>query len=502
MSPDVALPRSPRNTLPDGLLNCIAASGAISWYQPDVSRDEFWLSDGVIAALGYTRAEVPASFEFLTSILHPADQMRLFEYRCRIIAGGPMPELETEWRFRHKQGHYLWTRSTTFIVPRAEGGAPAGFGMFTLQHLQERRAELQLTEDTLQSVLDEIGQPVVLMSTTGHIVQANAATTRAVAGYATAIAGHFCPFLHADSGESTEPQFLAEVVSTGERGERELWRFGRWWRTFLVPLRDYGGNVSRLLLLACDTTELKEQQAREVAREKALTRALVQEVHHRIKNHLQGLIGLLRSLRDAGRGTDQVIDAAVSRIVSIATVHGLLTKGPESALDLTELVRHIVNTLKVDAQVAMVCSLECGQGVVLSQEEAVPAAIVIGELLTNALKHTVRSRLACVEVSMVRSHDQVVVQIRNGPARLPEKFSFHGGAGLNTGLDLVKALLPRARARLELVQEGDAVRARVTLDARAMDWEEPRSCTAAPAPTRANVLDVTGGGASGATDRQ
>ena len=53
---------------------------------------------------------------------------------------------------------------------------------------------------------------------------------------------------------------------------------------------------------------------------------LVQEVHHRIKNHLQGLMGLLKQRKKFGREYADVLDEAITQIESIAIVYGLQSR--------------------------------------------------------------------------------------------------------------------------------------------------------------------------------
>ena len=80
----------------------------------------------------------------------------------------------------------------------------------------------------------------------------------------------------------------------------------------------------------------------QLAREKMLTRTLVREVHHRIKNHLQGLIGLL-------------------------------AKDGQTTIEFADLVAQIIVTLRVSSPVPVEFALEAGdwQPIALSQEESV-----------------------------------------------------------------------------------------------------------------------------------
>lgn len=322
-----------------------------------------------------------------------------------------------------------------------------------------------LSDDLLHAVIDEIGHPVVLMKTDGGVLQENAAARKVMHGGPGGVpAGpYFCPFLHENDGTPTAGSFIGTVIQTGQRREREIYRFGRWWRIHLVPVRNQRHEVHYLLMLAEDISALKAEQQVMLQREKALTRTLVREVHHRIKNHLQGLIGLLRVNAASRHSVQEAINDAIVQIQSIAIVHGLLAQDGENAIGFARLIERIVATMQLSAPIPLRCSIEAGNGEMLTvaEEEAVSLAIVIGELLTNAVKHTAITPQSHVEGRLTGGGDSVELTIVNGPARLPSGFSLD--QSVNTGLDLVKALLPRNRSSLQIIQTGGEVMTRLQL---------------------------------------
>lgn len=446
-------------SIPPDLIDCIARSHVIGWYWLDCSQSRMWIPPWTLEFLGYRAGGVEQTVDAWLALVHPEDRGAVESRTREAIVSGTTCHFFGEYRVRSGDGAYLWLRSRTDVV-HLPAGRVAAFGMLCLidREQQLEHSALKLTEDALHTVLNEIGHPVVLMTSEGLVVQANEATAR-VAGWgaASSLAMHYCPFLHETDGSSVMPGFLDQVVRTGYRAERELMRFGRWWRVYLVPLR-IGDEVVRILLLAQDITAIKEEQAAQLAREKALTRTLVREVHHRIKNHLQGLVGLLRAYSHSHESSREAIDAAVAQILSIATVHGLLAKNGQASVELSELVSQIIATLRVVAPIPVKWTTDPvrWQATSLAQEEAVALAVAIGELLTNAVKHTRNEKGARVEGCLSRIGERIELTIVNAPAGLPEGFS-PSGKGPHSGLDLVQALLPRDRSKLELSQQGDAV---------------------------------------------
>lgn len=91
-------------------------------------------------------------------------------------------------------------------------------------------------------------------------------------------------------------------------------------------------------------------------------------------------------------------------------------------------------------------------------------ALVINELITNADKHRRAKDVGRPVLAIFRiDSDRVTLTVTNAPASLPDGFDLAAGTGINTGLGLLKALLPRTGASLNYRQEGNAVVAELVL---------------------------------------
>ena len=115
---------------------------------------------------------------------------------------------------------------------------------------------------------------------------------------------------------------------------------------------------------------------------------IVREVHHRIKNNLQGVIGLLAGHRDNAPQLATILNTAISQLHTGAEVHNLLSHQAREQVNLHELIRaiaHHATTLchhHFDIQLS-----EDTQALFLEAGEAVPFALVVNELIQNAIKH-------------------------------------------------------------------------------------------------------------------
>src|SRR2546423_14547129 len=148
------------------------------------------------------------------------------------------------------------------------------------------------------------------------------------------------------------------------------------------PKRDVVGGM----LLVRDVTELRHRE-RMLARQEAV----IQEIHHRVKNNLQTIASLLRlqARRLASSEAREALEEAVRRIASIALVHETLSRDPREAVEFGEVGRAIIRMVAdgltfPDRQVQLRFEGDPGE---LAAEVATPLAVVLVELLQNAVEH-------------------------------------------------------------------------------------------------------------------
>ncbi len=235
----------------------------------------------------------------------------------------------------------------------------------------------------------------------------------------------------------------------------------------ISPLRDEHGRITHFISSARDVTDRTRAEQERVARETAHRDLLVREVHHRIKNHLQGLTGLLRQHSTRHPEIAEPLQAVISQIHSMAMVHGLqgtAGHGRVCICDMTEAICTSIGALR-GAGRAPLLDRQLPGPIQVAQEEAVSLALVLNELIINGVKYAVPDEPGgdAVQVAVSAADGGVEVVVRNGGASLPPDFDFPNRAGLGTGLGLVHALLPRNGAELTFSQRGAWVQALLTL---------------------------------------
>ncbi|MCF8177383.1 MAG: PAS domain S-box protein [Sulfuritalea sp.] len=182
---------------------------------------------------------------------------------------------------------------------------------------------------------------------------------------------------------------------------------------------------------------------------------LVREVHHRIKNNLQSVAGLLQRELGQFNELNPRLETAISQVHAIAEVHGLQSSNPDEAVRLCD---SLISICKIAADLSLrpvlfqIENEHTGfRPVRIENSEAVPVALVLNELVLNAVKHSPPNS-AAPTVSLSTVDGSAHLLIRNALAATPD-FDILTGKNLGTGLRLVNSLLPKQGA--ELVYEID-----------------------------------------------
>jgi PAS domain S-box-containing protein len=229
----------------------------------------------------------------------------------------------------------------------------------------------------------------------------------------------------------------------------------------LNPVKMEDGAI-RVFGVADDVTErtkAEQQRMEEVVKQRDI---LVREVHHRIKNNLQGVAGLLQHMSDSKPEVADTLSEIAGQIQAIAQVHGLQIRAT-GTLPVLGVAQGIFSTLS--SMFGVEVRFEPPPPELwkfgLPEGEAVPLALVMNELGTNAIKHRA-SRNDGIMVRVSARPDGLAFAIEN-PGLLPAELDVDKIAASVSGLGLVKALLPRRGARFTLEQSGDVVAARLQL---------------------------------------
>jgi len=216
-----------------------------------------------------------------------------------------------------------------------------------------------------------------------------------------------------------------------------------------VPITYQGKPASQTI--GVDVTEYisYEEDLQESLEEKSI---LLQEIHHRVKNNLAVISGMmqLQAMESENEGlTDKLYDSQL-RIQSMASIHELLYD-TESFTDLNfsdqikKLVTTIRETLNTGTEVEINYQLE---DVTLNVNQAIPAALIVNELVTNAFKHAFKEqKKGMINIIMKANEQNLTLTIFDNGVGLPKDFDIHNASTL--GMRIIQTLCQQLDATIQ-----------------------------------------------------
>jgi PAS domain S-box-containing protein len=187
---------------------------------------------------------------------------------------------------------------------------------------------------------------------------------------------------------------------------------------------------------------------------------LLKEIHHRVKNNLQVISGLLtlQAAQINDERLQRLIKDSQSRIWTMALIHQTLYQSGNLAdIDMADYIRSLAgNLLSSQARIAMPPTVSFDLlPVRLVIDKAIPLALIINELLTNAMKHAFPDgRPGEIRISLQEDgHDPAyeLVVADNG-AGMPS--GFDPGSQKSLGLQLVAMLAKQLNGSLAFASSG------------------------------------------------
>ncbi len=226
-----------------------------------------------------------------------------------------------------------------------------------------------------------------------------------------------------------------------------------------IPLRPTGDHIGALVLVR-DVTDLRSRDRELVTKD-----ATIREIHHRVKNNLQTVAALLRLQArriDVPEGR-QALEEAVRRVGSIAIVHDTLSQTLDETVafdDVADQLRLMV--AEVTSPEAEVLTRRRGSFGVVPAEVATPLAMVLTELMQNAVEHGFAGAPGTVTLAVRRDTGRLVLTVEDDGSGIGGDFDLDSSTGL--GLSIVRTLVESELGGRIQIDPAPTCGTRVTLD--------------------------------------
>lgn len=197
-----------------------------------------------------------------------------------------------------------------------------------------------------------------------------------------------------------------------------------------------------------------EEQVRRSLREKEM---MLAEIHHRVKNNLAVITGLLelQSFSAESESAKRILKDSQMRVNSIAMVHEKLYKSEDfSEVDINqyfnELSEIIQKTMsKGNTKVDIELNIDSVQ---LPITQAIPCGLLLNEILSNSFKHAFEDRKeGTIKICLSKLTDKLVLKIQDDGIGLPDDSDIDINKSM--GMTLIKTLAKQLDAKFNFRNE-------------------------------------------------
>ena len=208
-------------------------------------------------------------------------------------------------------------------------------------------------------------------------------------------------------------------------------------RQHMIPIA-MGRNETRCFLVLHDCTRESKQQ-----QELLVKNSIIKEIHHRVKNNLQTVAGLLRmeARRSSLPEVKQALQEGINRIESMALVHDIVSHYDEDYIGIRSIYDELCRLLRMsmvrqDQEVTFSYS---GEDILISSHMASYVSLIINELISNSLEHGLDGRNGQIHLTATDINGSIELAFSDNGKGLPSNFSFTSNKRL--GLTIINNLV-------------------------------------------------------------
>jgi len=182
---------------------------------------------------------------------------------------------------------------------------------------------------------------------------------------------------------------------------------------------------------------------------------ILKEVHHRIRNNMSMIKGLLKLQSGAIENNPEAINALIeaeNRVQSMLVLYDKLFLSTDYNNVSTKkyfenLIDEIIHNFPNKNIISIISEIE---DVMLSAKNIFDLGIIINELITNTMKYAFVSRESGkIKISLSTGKEQAILMIQNDGIPLPESVSFENPAG-GFGFKLVALLVNQLNGNIQI----------------------------------------------------
>ncbi|AKB18991.1 MULTISPECIES: PAS domain S-box protein [unclassified Methanosarcina] len=452
----------------------------------DLETGEFKLAGAIREVTGYDPEELEnLGKSGLIEYVHPEDRLVLFENLKKSFE--KMNKIQVEFRFRNKDGNYIYAEKCGVWLKNDEGKVYRAIGV--IKNITEWKLAIEKVEASEMKYLSFIQNfhGIAFQFDENFVTIFMHGAVEEITGYSEK---EFMSWIKWK--DIIHPDDLAFVLKEEETirnspsdSYKEIefrikHRDGRirWVREVYQRVQRKDGKLEFYQGAIYDVTERKETEKflanLETARKK--------EIHHRIKNNLQVISSLLDLQAEKFNNKECIKDSEIleafresqDRVISMALIHEELYKGGgldtlNFSLYVEKLTKNLFQTYRLgNADTRLDMDLE--ENIFFDMDTAVPLGIITNELISNSLKYAFSDRdngrikiKLCREESRKSEDNRAgnnnedlkgtnfILTVLDNGIGMPETFNLENLD--NLGMQLVTTLVDQLEGEIELKRD-------------------------------------------------
>jgi PAS domain S-box-containing protein len=392
-------------------------------------------------------------------------------------------KLNCELKLTKNDGSLFHARVESIRMARENEDPMIRIAISDISDRKRDEEEIKRLSEERKTLIDNVPAMIWYKDTKNTIIRVNPAGARIFGMPASAVEGKSVYDLFREEAADYYRDDL-EVIRSGRPKfgivhQMPVAEGGKLWvRTDKIPLRDEQGTITGLLVFNVDITEIKQAEDqlirksddvnatnRELTESLREKESLLAEIHHRVKNNLQIISGLLdmMRMRTHDPATTGLLTDMMLKITTMSQIHETLYKTHRfSSVDmseyLTRLTEQVAETYHSEEAILTVVNAE---GIGLDLARATPCGLIVNELLTNSFRYAfpasfeceaIRHEMCTIRVSFTLADGYYTLTVRDNGVGLPKGFDATKAKSL--GLDLVNFIANhQLRAEIRVTAE-------------------------------------------------
>lgn len=413
-----------------------------------------WHSPSANLILGYDKEELKGVDGF--TLIHPEDLDKVKENLHAPSIQGKKIKKGVNARLKSKNGKYIWFDYLT--KPILNGNGEVINIISTARENTDTvfaKLALEKSETTFRYMIEHSADIVSIYDTNG-IIKYRSPNTKKITGYSAEemIDQHALDFIPQEE-HSKMHSTLKHVLKSYDQVVTTTYHYRKkngdliWLETSSRKIKMDGEDV--IIANSRDVTERVEnlETERKLVKEQEV---LIREVHHRVKNNLQIISGLIQMQKKRAKHEDseKELTETIARIQSIALIHEMLYQSKLfSEINFDKYLINLASGIfkafsQPNLHVEFIPDL---QQIKMDVEKSIPLGILTNELITNSLKHafTEKTKDPQIKITLTKKGKTVVLSIEdNGKGMCQEDID----TSKSLGIRLIEGLSSQIKGKL------------------------------------------------------